>query len=87
MGASVPNIINLILKDYMILLLLSLVVAAPLAYWLFSEWLADFAYRINLSVDVFLIAFVVVSIISFSTVLSRILRIAKSNPVNSIKYE
>ncbi len=87
MGATVPNIINLILKDYMILLLISLVVAAPLAYWLFNEWLADFAYRINLSIDVFLIAFVVVSLISFSTVLSRILRIAKSNPVNSIKYE
>lgn len=87
MGATVPNIINLILKDYMILLLISLVVAGPLAFWLFNGWLADFAYRINLSVDVFLIAFILVSIISFSTVLSRIFRIARENPVNSIKYE
>ncbi|MEP1094000.1 MAG: FtsX-like permease family protein [Cyclobacteriaceae bacterium] len=87
MGASVPNIINLILRDYMILLLISLFIAGPISYWLFKGWLADFAYRINLSIDVFLIAFVLVSLISFSTVLSRILRIAKSNPVNSIKYE
>ncbi len=87
MGASVPNIINLILRDYMILLLLSLVLSAPLAYWLFQGWLADFAYRINLSVDVFIIAFVLVAIISFSTVLSRILRIANANPVSSIRYE
>ena len=87
MGASVPSIINLILKDYVILLLISLVIAGPIAYWLFQTWLADFAYRINLSADVFLIAFILVSFISFSTVLSRIFRIAKSNPVNSIKYE
>ena len=87
MGASVPNIINLILKDYMILLLLSLIVAGPLAYWLFEGWLTDFAYRVNLSVDIFLIAFIMVSAISFSTVLSRIFKIARSNPVNSIKYE
>ncbi|MEQ9403233.1 MAG: FtsX-like permease family protein [Cyclobacteriaceae bacterium] len=87
MGASVPNIINLILRDYLILLLISLVVAAPMAYWLFGDWLSDFAYRINLSADIFILAFVMVLIISFSTVLSRIFRIAKANPVNSIKYE
>ncbi|MEP5613030.1 MAG: FtsX-like permease family protein [Cyclobacteriaceae bacterium] len=87
MGASVSSIINLILKDYIVLLLISLIVAGPVAYWLFTEWLADFAYRINLSVDIFLIAFVVVSIISFSTVLSRIFKIARENPVNAIKSE
>lgn len=87
MGASVPSIINLVLRGYVILMLISFVVAGPIAYYLFRGWLADFAFRINLSADIFLIAFLVVSLISFSTVLGRIFKIANSNPVNSIKYE
>ncbi|MEQ8906633.1 ABC transporter permease [Ekhidna sp.] len=87
MGANVQNITTLILKDYLILLIISLVIAAPVSWWLFGDWLADFAYRINMSVDLFVIAFVLVLIISFTTVLARIYRIAKANPVQSIRYE
>lgn len=87
MGASVQNIATLILKDYFILLLISLVIAAPVSWWLFGDWLADFAYRINLSIDLLIIAFVVVLLISFTTVLARIFKIAKANPVQSIRYE
>ena len=87
MGATIPNIINLIMKDYLILLIISLLIAIPIAYLLFSDWLADFAYRIALSLDIFLISFVLVAIISLSTVMARIFRIAKANPVNSIRYE
>ncbi|MEM7297106.1 MAG: ABC transporter permease [Bacteroidota bacterium] len=87
MGATIPNIMNLILKDYMILLSISLVIAAPVSYWVFENWLADFAYRINLSADIFLIAFVLVALISFGTVAARILKIARANPVGSIRYE
>lgn len=86
-GASIGNIITLVLKDYLILLLISLLIAAPLSWYLFSDWLSDFAYRINLSADLFLIAFVLVLIISFTTALTRILKIAKSNPVKAIRYE
>ncbi|WP_370088996.1 ABC transporter permease [Ekhidna sp.] len=87
MGANIQNITTLILKDYLILLIISLLIAAPVSWWLFSDWLSDFAYRINLSADLFVIAFVLVLIISFTTVLSRIYKIAKSNPVQSIRYE
>ncbi|WP_425390095.1 FtsX-like permease family protein [Ekhidna sp.] len=87
MGANVQNITTLILKDYLILLIISLIIAAPVSWWLFGDWLADFAYRINMSVDLFVIAFVLVLIISFTTVLARIYKIAKANPVQSIRYE
>ncbi|MBV6645212.1 MAG: ABC transporter permease [Cyclobacteriaceae bacterium] len=87
MGATILNIIYLIIRDYMILLLISLVISAPVAYWLLNDWLSDFAYRINLSPDVFLFAFLVILVISFSTVLSRIFKIAKANPVHAIRYE
>lgn len=87
MGANVTNIIRLILKDYLVLLVLSLLLAAPISWWLFQDWLADFAYRINLSADLFIIAFVAVLVISFTTVLARIFKIAKANPVTAIRYE
>jgi putative ABC transport system permease protein len=87
MGATVPNIIKLVLKDYLVLLFISLLIAAPVAWWLFRDWLSDFAYRINLSADLFVIAFVLVLFVSFTTVLSRIFKIARANPVNSIRYE
>ncbi len=87
MGASVQNIIRLVLKDYLILLIVSLLVAAPVSWWLFGDWLADFAYRINMSADLFIIAFILVLVISFATVLSRIYRIARANPVTAIRYE
>lgn len=87
MGANVQNIATLILKDYIILLLISLGIAAPISWWLFGDWLSDFAYRINLSIDLFIIAFMVVLLISFTTVLARIFKIAKGNPVNSLRCE
>ena len=87
MGASVPHILNLVLKDYLILLLIALAVSAPVSWWLFEDWLSDFAYRINLSIDLFIIAFGTVLVISSVTVVSRIFRIAKANPVAAIKYE
>ncbi|MEO9872501.1 FtsX-like permease family protein [Ekhidna sp.] len=87
MGATIPNILNLVLKDYLVLLLIALVVSVPVSWWLFEDWLSDFAYRINLSVDLFLIAFGTVLMISCATVLSRIFKIAKSNPVTAIRYE
>lgn len=86
-GASVQNIVTLILKDYVIILMLSLTVALPVSIWILGEWLSDFAYRIDLSADIFLFAFVLVLLLSFSTVLIKIFKIATSNPVNALKCE
>lgn len=87
MGAPVMTIIRLILKDYVVLLSIALLVAGPVAWWLFESWLADFAYRIDLSADLFIISFFIVILVSFSTVLGRISKIAKDDPVNVIRYE
>lgn len=87
LGASITNILRVILKDYVILLMIALLLSTPVAYFVLSNWLADFAYRIDLSVWVFLIAFMAVVLISFATVVSRVMRLAKANPVNSLRYE
>lgn len=87
LGASIANILRVILKDYVVLLLIALVMSVPVAYYVLSDWLSDFAYRIDLSVWIFLMSFVFVLTISFVTVVSRVLRLAKANPVNSLRYE
>ena len=87
LGASFVNITRLVLRDYFILLLIALVLAVPVSWLLFGDWLSDFAYRINLSADLVIIAFLIVLLISFSTVMAKILRIARANPVQSIRYE
>lgn len=87
MGAPAATIVQLILKDYLVLLLVALCIAVPVSWWAFGDWLADFAYSINLSLDLFIIAFAVVLLISFTTVITKISKIAFLNPVNAMRYE
>ena len=87
LGASFAHITRLVLQDYIILLGVALIVAAPVSWWLFSGWLAGFAYRINLGFDLVFISIAIILVISFTTVIARILRIATSNPVKSLRYE
>jgi putative ABC transport system permease protein len=69
------------------LLLIALMIASPLAWWIFSSWLADFAYRISITADFFVIAFVIVLAISLLTLVFRIRAVANTDPVNAIRYE
>ncbi len=87
LGASIRHLTTLVLRDYAVLLLVSLLIAAPVSWWLLGGWLETFAYRIHLGVDVYLAAFLLVVAISLSTVLYRVYQMAKSTPVDSIKYE
>src|SRR5690606_11291352 len=53
LGASVLEIVQLLSKQFSVLILLALLISIPLGWWIFSEWLNDFAYRIQISWDVF----------------------------------
>ena len=87
LGASKDNIVQIILKDYLLLLAIALLVAFPCAYWWLEGWLSEFAYRIDIGVDIFLIALFVVIVVSSVTVVIRILQAASVNPVRSLRYE
>ncbi|MEM9326742.1 MAG: FtsX-like permease family protein, partial [Bacteroidota bacterium] len=87
LGASIPSILQVVLKDYVILLGIALVIAVPVSYFVLSNWLDAFAYRIALSVGIFLMAFLSVLLISLATVISRVYRLAKTDPVKSLRYE
>ena len=86
-GASVQNIAYLLSKDFTKLVLIASVTAVPVAWWLMSKWLQSFAYRINISIWVFVIAGITTLIIALITVSFQSIKAAIANPVNSLRME
>lgn len=86
-GAKTPQIIWLLMKPMFVWILISFVVAVPLAWWLIERWLQQFAYRVNISVVSFFFAFLAVATITLLTVGWHVWRTARSNPVKSLKSE
>jgi len=87
LGASIPNIVTLISKDFLKLVLVAFVIATPIAYYLMSKWLEDFAYKTDLSWWIFALAGIVSLVIAFLTVSYQAIRAALMNPVKSLKTE
>jgi len=87
LGASVKQLWGLLSKDFIILVLISLMLAFPIAYYLMSQWLQKFAYRTELSINIFLIAGFGALIITIITVSIQALKTINANPTNSLKAE
>ena len=87
LGASITNIVSLISKDFLKLVILSSLMAAPLAWWSMNTWLQDFAYRIELNWWVFVIVGLVAILIASLTVGSQSLKAALANPVEAINND
>jgi len=87
LGATVPQIIVLLSKDFTGLVLIAFVVAVPVAYWGMEEWLARFAYRIEISWHIFLVAGLAALLVAWVTVSYQSIRAALANPVESLRYE
>ena len=87
LGASVPKIILMLSNDFGKLVLIATVIAWPLAYLGMQEWLKDFAYRISIGAENFLIATMLAIAIAVLSVSFQSVRAAMANPVEAIKYE
>jgi putative ABC transport system permease protein len=87
LGASVAGITGLLAKDFLKLVLISIIVASPVAYYFMDQWLSDFAYRIELEWWMFAVAGVLAVAIAFLTVSFQSVRAALANPVKSLKNE
>ena len=87
LGASVPGIWLLLSKDFLKLVAVAFVVAAPLAYFAMSRWLEDFAYRADLSWPIFVMAGLAALAIALLTVSYQSIKTALGNPVKSLRYE
>ena len=87
LGASVQGIIGLLSKDFVRLVIISFIIAAPLAWWFMHQWLSDFAYRINIEWWMFAMAGFGAMFIALATVSFQAIRTALMNPVKSLRTE
>ncbi len=87
LGASVANIISVLSADFMRLVFIAFVIAAPLAWWVMYKWLEDFAYRTSLSWWVFMLSGAMMLFIALITLSVQTIKAAIANPVKSLRTE
>ncbi|HLX94072.1 MAG TPA: ABC transporter permease [Puia sp.] len=87
LGASIPNIIAMLSNNFLKLVVVSMVIAFPLAWWAMNKWLENFAYRININSWVFVLAGLATILIALVTVGYQSIRAAVANPVRSLRAE
>jgi putative ABC transport system permease protein len=87
LGASVGTIVNLLSREFMALVVISFLVAAPLAWYFMSKWLSGFAYRTNIGWWVFATAGFLAVCIALFTVSFQAIKAAVTNPVKSLRTE
>lgn len=87
MGASVAGIVSMLTTDFIKLVALAFVIAAPVSYYMMREWLDTFTYRIELNAWIFLVAGFISFIVAWLTVGFESIKAAISNPVDSLRSE
>jgi len=87
LGATVSQIVWLLSTRFTLLVILSIVIATPIAWYAMNQWLADFAYRIEIGPGIFAIAGGAALVIALLTVSWQSVKVAVSNPVDSLRAE
>ena len=87
LGASVMNITTLLSMDFIKLVVIAFVIAAPIGYWAMSWWLQKFEFKIEISLLVFALAGLVSFAIAWITVGFESIRAALGNPIDSLRSE
>jgi putative ABC transport system permease protein len=87
LGARITNIFELLSKDFVKLLMLSICIASPIAWWAMNKWLQDFAYRISISWWIFASVGIICLLIALVTISFQAIKAAVANPVKSLRSE
>jgi len=87
LGASVTGITAMLSKDFIRLVIVSIVIASPIAYWAMTKWLQDFAYRISISWWMVAVAGLSAIIIALLTISFQSIKAALMNPVKALRTE
>ena len=87
LGASAPAIVSLLIRDFIKWVLLSNLIAWPLAWIIMRQWLNGFAYRMPLRSDLFIFSSMLTLTIAVLTVLFQAMKSAFANPADALKYE
>ncbi len=87
LGASIANIAVMLGKDFVVLIIIAMIIASPVAYYFSNQWLQDFAYRTNITWWVFVAAGASAILIALITISFQAIKAAVANPVKSLRTE
>ena len=87
LGASIPGITILLSKKFTVWVIISNIVAWPVAWYAMNLWLQNFSYKINLSWWIFVLAGIIAFLIALFTVSFQTIKAANKNPVDTLRYE
>jgi putative ABC transport system permease protein len=87
LGSSIGSIISLFLKDFLVIIIIAGVVACPLAYLLMQQWLSDYAYKIAITVNPFILSITIIVVITTLLIVAQTIKAALANPVESLRSE
>ena len=87
LGASVPGITRLLTGDFLKLVIISILIASPIAWYVMNKWLTDFSYRIDVNAWAFVIAGTMAIVFALLTIGSQAIKAAVANPVKSLRSE
>jgi putative ABC transport system permease protein len=87
LGARPVILFNLLSKEFLVLVLIAIIIASPVAWYFSNQWLQNFAYKINISWTVFVIAGLFAVFIALITVSFQAIKAAITNPVKSLRTE
>ncbi len=87
LGATMPNIVNLLVRNFALLIVIAFVLAIPVAWYVLNLWLQNFAFHIQIGVWAFILGGALSLAVGMLSISFHILKVAASNPVDAIKYE
>jgi len=87
LGASVSGITSLLSGQFMLLVLFAATLALPASSWLLDRWLTNFAYRVNVSIDILILSVLIPLLLAGIAVSFKSIRAARANPVDSLRSE
>ena len=87
LGAKISSITLLFAKDFLMLVVIAFIIAAPIAWYFVDQWLSGFAYKIDLSLWYFVLAISISAFLTFLTIGYQSFKAAISNPVNALRNE
>ncbi len=87
LGASMSHIVLLVNKEFTKLVIIAFLLAIPVSWYIMSQWLQDFAYRIDLGAGIFLLAGIAALLLCWLAVSYQTIKAARVNPVDSLKSE
>ena len=87
LGATLNDIIGLVSKEFVLIIILSTIIASPLAYYFMQNWLNSFEYQTTIGVGSFLLAGMAALAIAILTISFQSIRTARTNPADTLKYD